>query len=114
MAVDTLQEKIRKLKNPSMLLLACGVGELPPDLEPELSQPRRYEACYTALLENLKDLVPAVRVSFSAFALMGPEGLGVLSGLLEKARALGYYVALDAPQMLSAQAADQSACVLMG
>ena len=109
MAVDVLQEKIRKKKNPTMLLLACGPRELPPDFKPEDSPARRYLSYYGGLLDTLRDLVPAVRVSFSSFALLGPQGLEALSLLLSQARGMGYYVALDAPQMLSAQAAAQTA-----
>ena len=114
MAVDVLQEKIRKKKNPTMLLLACGPRELPPDFQPELSPARRYGAYYSQMLELLQDTVPAVRVSFSSFAILGPEGLTVLPQLLHQARSLGYYVALDAPQMLSAQAAAQTADLFLG
>ena len=112
MSVDSLQEKIRKKKNPTMLLLACGEGELPPQLSPEKTKAQRYAVYYKAVLEELKDLVPAVRVSFSAFAMLGAEGLMELPEVLKTAANLGYYVVLDAPQMLSAQAANQTARAL--
>lgn len=114
MAIDNLQEKIRKKKNPSMLLLSCGPEELPETLEPALSLPRRYGAYYEALLQALADTMPAVRFSFSSFALMGPEGLTVLPELLKKARDLGYYVVMDLPELMSAQAAKQAANLLLG
>ena len=113
MAVDVLQDKIRKKKNPTMLLLACGPQELPLDFGMDLTEARRYGSYYEQLLEELKDLIPAVRVSFSSFAMLGAEGLTVLSQVLHGAASRGYYVALDAPQLLSAQAARQCADLFM-
>ncbi len=114
MSVDVLQDKIRKMKNPTMLLLSCDPGEIPSEiLEAEGSLARACASYFEALLEELKDLIPAVRVSFSSFALLGPEGMEVLPKLLKQAAAMGYYVALDAPQILSPQAASVTAEILM-
>ena len=96
-----------------MLLLACGPEELPLDFCKESSFARCYGAYYQALLEELQQIIPAVRVSFSAFAILGPEGLTVLAEVLSTARRLGYYIVVDAPQMLSAQAAGQTADLFM-
>ena len=75
MSVDVLQEKIRKMKNPSVLELAPIFSELPPHIAQEEATPAA--ACVRfckELLEQLKGIVPAVRVSFAGFALLGPEG----------------------------------------
>ena len=72
MSVDILQEKIRKLKNPSMLELALPLSDLPPQFSQDAAG---YGAFCRELLTGLKDTIPAVRVSFAAFALLGREGL---------------------------------------
>ena len=65
MSVDLLQEKIRKAKNPSVLVLAAG-EPLP---EP-YTGPEGLRAYYGALLETLKNLIPAVRFGFGSFSDM--------------------------------------------
>ena len=76
MSIDVLQEKIRKLKNPSMVDLALAAGDLPGMLvEQERNEAKAYGRFCLEMLENLKALVPAVRVGFTAFALMGVPGL---------------------------------------
>lgn len=109
MSVDILQEKIRKTKNPTMLELAMPIGDLPPQFSQDASG---YGAFCEELLMALKGIVPAVRVSFSMFALLGPEGLAQLSRIVKLAAELGYYVALDAPEILSPMMAKQTAEVV--
>lgn len=103
MSVDLLQEKIRKAKNPSVLVLEA-FGELLPECFGDV---RTY---YGALLEQLAGLVPAVRFGFGSFALTG--SLDTLAALTRQAKALDYYVILDAPELLSAQAAEHTARIL--
>lgn len=103
MSVDLLQEKIRKAKNPSVLVLEAFSENLPETMED-------FRAYYGALLETLHGLVPAVRFGFGSFAL--GCGLETLSALTRQAKELGYYVILDAPELLSAHAAENMASVL--
>lgn len=115
MAIDILQEKIRKSKNPSILELGMAVSELPPHIVQEEQTPAA--ACARAcreLMEHLQGLIPAVRVRFSAFALLGHDGLYHLSKTLEMAGELGYYVLLDAPEILSPAMAKTTAEVILG
>ena len=115
MAIDSLQEKIRKTKNPSLLELSLPVSDLPPHiLAEEDSAGKAYARFCRELMEHLKGTVPAVRVSFSAFTLLGHDGLYQLSETLKKAAELGYYVALDAPEILSPAAAKYTAELLFG
>lgn len=112
MSVDVLQEKIRRLKNPTMLELCLDSGDIPPQItESGAAGCARY--C-RELLTALKDTVGAVRFSFGSFALLGPEGLGALKDAMAFARKLGYYVALDAPELLSPKAASMAAGALLG
>ena len=96
MSVDILQEKIRKMKNPSMLELALSLSDLPPQYEQTAAG---YGAFCRELLEGLKDTVPAVRISFAMFALLGADGMAELTKTLTYASELGYYVCLDAPEV---------------
>lgn len=110
MSVDILQEKIRKTKNPSMLELAMPICDLPPQIaEGAGTAAAAYGRFCRELLAGLKGAVPAVRVSFAAFALLGAEGLTELTATLKYAAEMGYYVALDAPEILSPAAAKLTA-----
>ena len=111
MSIDILQEKIRKLKNPSLVELALPLADLPPEF-PRTAE--GYGAFCRQLLEGLQDAVPAVRISFAAFALLGPEGMAQLRETLEAAAALDYYVLLDAPELSSPMMAEVTAGALLG
>ena len=113
MSIDVLQTKIRKLKNPAMVNLTMDPADLPPRL---LAQGMAV-GCGTycrELLNGLKGIVPAVRVSFTPFALLGAEGLKELSEVLKTAAQLGFYVALEAPQILSPGMAAMTAKQVFG
>lgn len=100
MSIDVLQEKIRKMKNPSMIDLTLPVGELPPHLlQEEGTAAKAYGRFCRELIEKLRGTIPALRLSVTPFALLGPEGLTELQGVLSAAA--GYYVALEAPEILS-------------
>lgn len=110
MSVDRLQEKIRKTKNPSMVELSLSISELPPHiLEQEGSTPAAYSRFCKELLTALKGVVPAVRIGFSSFALLGGAGLDALNQVLKFAKDQGYYVAMDAPEILSLRSAAATA-----
>ncbi len=111
MSIDILQEKIRKKKNPSILELAMPLSDLPPQFEQNAAG---YGAFCRDLLDGLKAVVPAVRVSFAAFALLGPEGLQQLTETLKTATELGYYVVLDAPEIASPMMAKLTAEAMLG
>lgn len=115
MAVDFLQGRIRKLRSPIVMDLGAGPQELPSQLKAEEGTPAKAYGRYCReLLEGLKELVPAVRLSFSAFALLGPEGMTELSKILTLAKSMGYYTLLDAPEILSTWEAEMSAQELFG
>ena len=111
MAVDILQEKIRKTKNPSVLELNVAATDLPPKFSQDAAGCGAY--C-RELLTALKGIVPAVRFSFGCFALLGAEGLSELASVTRFARDLGFYVLLDAPEILSVSAANATAHGLLG
>ena len=110
MSLDLLHDKIRKLKNPSVIDFGVKKDAIPGHLlEEEGSLAAAYGRFCSELMSGLKDTVPAVRFSFSAFALLGEQGLGVLRSLLQEANEMGFYVILDAPEILSPWAADRIA-----
>lgn len=113
MAIDRLQEKIRKMKNPTAVNFSFLEEHIPVSVAETAQDPLKAWEAYTGeLLEGLKEIVPAVRFSFSTFALKGGKGLNSLEKLLAQAHDLGYYVFLDVPDALSAQDAQQSAQLL--
>lgn len=114
MSMDSLQEKIRKTKNPSMLDLTLPLGDLPPQLGAGGTPAARYGLFCRELLTTLKGTLPSVRFSFAAFALLGPDGLRELTAVLKFARSLGYYTVLDAPEIFSPAAAQIAADALLG
>ena len=114
MSVDILQEKIRKTKNPSVLELNIAAEDLPPHiLVQEQNVCDAYGRFCKELLTGLRGVVPAIRVSFGFFALLGPEGLSLLRDMLKFAAEQGYYVLLDAPEILSNAAAKMTAKALL-
>ena len=96
MSIDFLQDKIRKTKNPSMISLELPPKMLPPHILAQADGVAdAYKVFFDALLEGLKGVVPAVRVPWGMFTLLGVSGIQALSALLAKAKELGYYVLLD-------------------
>lgn len=115
MSMDALQEKIRKLKNPSMLDFGIQREDLPLHLmEEEGSWLKGYCRFCRELMAQMKGIVPAVRFSFDTFAMMGAEALDQLRALLEEASGEGFYVLLDGPQILSGWGAERAAQNLLG
>lgn len=114
MAIDKLQERIRKLKNPSVVDFGIRPEHLPPHLlQVHDSFVCAYEQFCKELLQGLEQVVAGVRFSMGSMAAIGPEGILLLKDLLRTAKGLGYYVLLDGPAVLSAQEADFLADLLM-
>lgn len=113
MSIDRLQDKIRKTKNPTVLDFDITNEHLPPHI---LGSEGTFEKAYARfcieLMESLRGFIPAVKFNFSAFALLGTEGLVALSRVLDSAKRLGFYVILEAPEALSAQRAQSNADLL--
>ena len=115
MSIDVLHNKIRKLKNPSVIDFGVKADSIPPHLlEEEGNLCAAYGRFCRELMQGLKGFVPAVRFSIGAFSLLGPEGLELLRKLLTQAGELGFYVILDGPEILSPWAADRAAETIFG
>ena len=107
MSIDKLQEKIRKMKNPSMVDFSADIKEIPQHiLDEEHSEILSYERYSRELLEGLKGVVPAVRFNMGRFSLLGPDGLFLLSRISRYAKELDYYILLDAPESLDPMTAE--------
>lgn len=92
MSIDVLQNRIRKYKNPFAVIFAPVYDFLPDQYEKNPVGVGDY--CCT-LLSALKDLVPAVRIDFTAFALLGEGGMSQMQRVMRCAKEMGYYVILD-------------------
>lgn len=113
MSVDFLHDKIRKLKSPLILDLSITEELLPTHLlEEEGDFTKAYIRFCGEILESFAGVVPGIRFSFDAFALLGDNGLFQFRKLLKRAKELDYYTLLDGPQILSPWAADRAAALL--
>ena len=113
MAIEKLQEKIRKKKNPSMVDFSLDISAVPPCvMELECGSVYAFERFARELLFALKDIVPAVRFGMASYTMLGPDGLMMLSRLCAYAGELDYYVLLDVPESFSAQRAENFASTL--
>ena len=114
MSIDRLQSKIRKMKCPIVLDLQMDMSLIPQViLEEEKNTLKAFARYAVELMEALRDVIPAVRFNFSEFAICGADGIAVLSSLLNRARKLGYYSLMNAPEALTAQAANSYAQILL-
>lgn len=104
MAVDVLQAKIRKLKNPTMVCICPTIRELPLHIKKEArhkyGQTLRaaadaYRTFSFGILDALKETVPAVSIVSGAFSALGADGVAAMQEVLAYAQSLGYYVLLD-------------------
>ena len=113
MSVDSLQEKIRKTKNPSVVQIEAIRDWLPPHLmEQEACLPNAFSRFCRELLEGLKGTVPAVRFGFGSFAMLGEEGVRALSESMALAKELGFYVVMDLPELLTPASARNAVSVV--
>ena len=74
MSIDLLHEKVRKLKNPSMIDFSVKAECIPAHLlEEEGSFLAAHVRFCRELMAALNGFVPAVRYSFGDFALLGRQ-----------------------------------------
>ncbi len=102
MSIDKLHNRIRKLKNPSIIDLTIDPQSMPQHLfDEETDAVTAYGRFCNELLDALKEIVPAVRVSLTRFVLLGSKGWIMLADVLATAKKYGYYVLLDVPGALT-------------
>ncbi len=104
MSIDMLQDKIRKMKNPSMFGLDPTADLIPEWLlrqsyekfgkTPEALADAYVRFC-SEILHALRETVPAVKVQSACFEVLGAAGVSVMHKLMAEAQEMGYYVVLD-------------------
>lgn len=114
MSIDRLQDRIRKLKNPTAVDFSILPEQIPAHIRAGAEESAAYTRFCRELMVGLKGIVPAVRFSFGHLALMGEGGLAALSELLRQAQELGYYVVLDSSEILTPWSADRAAAAFFG
>lgn len=112
MSVDQLQNRIRKLKNPSMVAFSLNEWQIPTNYLESNSLCDANFRYVGDLLAALMDTVAAVRFSFGTYAVQGADGLETLRKIITLAKEQGYYVLLDAPEFYSPADAEQIAHTL--
>lgn len=115
MSIDSLQEKIKRKKSALAVEFTLRPSRLPPMLlAGEKTPADAYLRFCRELLPALRDTASAVRFSFSAFALLGPEGMKACQTILREASGMGFYVLLDGPELISTEMAEYAAQTLLG
>lgn len=104
MSFDVLQERIRKLKNPTVAGLDPRLEYVPAHLRAqaaaEYGNTRRAaaEAIYQfncGLMDALCDIVPAIKPQAAYYELLGWEGMEVLERTIRYGRERGFFVIAD-------------------
>ena len=104
MSIDVLQERIRKLQNPTMVAISPSVLDLPAAIKQtctaEYGSTLRaaaegYRQFSMGILDTLEGIVPAVSVETGSFYALGAEGVAAMQDVLRGAAERGYYVLLD-------------------
>ena len=102
MSIDNLRNKVRKTRNPSVILFEADLSLVPPDVvESANSVASAIDTYFGKVISALKGVVPAVRFGFASFAFLGGDGVDLLHRLIKKSRDLGFYVFLDLPELLT-------------
>lgn len=113
MAIDKLQDRIRKLKSPLAVDLFAQPEHIPArflDENPVFI--RAYKIYCEQLLDAMRETVAAIRMDYGMFSLYGAEGLDVLREISIKAHKLGFYVLMQIPEPLSRRSAENEANIL--
>ena len=91
MSVDILQEKIRKMKNPSMVGLDPILELIPEYVKQEAYEKygetlkgaaEAYRVFCFGILDTLKDTVPSVKIQTGCFQALGFEGVAVMEQVI--------------------------------
>lgn len=104
MSVDVLQQKIRRLKNPTMVCLCPYYEQLPLFIREQAEQThgqtlraaaRAAQTFCEGILDALQGVVPAVSVESACFTALGADGVGAMQNVLSYAKEKEFYVLLD-------------------
>ena len=102
MSVDKLLERIRKTKNPSVIDLSVMREQIPDSILNESETTiAAMESYGRQVMQLLKGIVPAIRLSYGYFACMGAPGLDLFHCFLQAAKDDGFYVIVDTADVYS-------------
>ncbi len=123
MGIDALIEGIRNTKNPTVAGLDPRLEYLPEHLLQEEIE-RSGETLKAAadavlrfnrgLLEALRDIVPAVKLQSACYEQFGPEGMAAMRQTILDAKAMGYYVIMDAKRGDIGSTAESYSAAFLG
>ena len=115
-SVDTLQAKIRKKKNPTVVAMDLRENLLPKScLEAANGDlAAAYIAFGTAMLEALAPVIPAVKFNTAYYEVLGAAGMTALETLCKKAKALGLCVMVETNRCDPEAAAELAAQACFG
>lgn len=123
MSTDILQERIRKLKNPTMVCISPSALEIPMHIKDQAkaeygetlkAAAEAYKVFSYGILDCLKDVVPAVSIVSGCYSALGADGVAAMQEVLQYAKSLGYYVLLDMMRCDLGQTADMLAASCFG
>ena len=123
MSIDILQEKIRKLKNPSLVGLDPTGQVVPRHLieqavaeqgETPAAVASAYETFCVTILDALAGLVPGIKVQSACFAALGAPGVEAMQKVLRHAKEKDFYVILDSARGDVGPAAEAYAQAVFG
>ena len=104
MSFDRLQERIDKLRNPTVVGLDPALEHIPPQIMEKhiAAKGETLEAAAAAvsewgagLIDALCDVVPAIKPQSAYYEALGPEGARALKNTCDYAKTKGMYVILD-------------------
>ncbi|MDR1158840.1 MAG: orotidine-5'-phosphate decarboxylase [Oscillospiraceae bacterium] len=105
MSIDSLIDKIREKKNPTVAGLDPRLAYLPEPLlqdaiardgETLAAAARAVLIFNRTLVDALYDIVPAVKLQSACYECLGPEGMRTMQETIAYARAQGLYIIADA------------------
>ena len=105
MSIDVLQEKICKLKNPTVAGLDPKPEYIPPHIlnacfdeygKTPKAMATAFETFCKGLIDALAPIVPAVKPQAAFFEVLGHDGMEALEHVVAYAREKGLYVIMDA------------------
>ena len=122
-AIDTLIQRIRETRNPSVIGLDTCLAHLPEDFlrahlpGEDATLAQAAEAIYAyncALVDALHDIVPAVKVQVAYYEMYGPAGIAVFARTLDYAARHGLSVIADAKRNDIGATAEAYAAAFLG
>ena len=99
MITDSLIEKIIDMQNPTCVGLDTSFDYLPDEMKAGVTTfdgvAERIFEFNKKLIDELKDIVPSVKVQIAYYEMYGLAGLNALAETISYAREKGMYVILD-------------------